>query len=63
MSSINQINDKKLEKVMNKLEKEGMENVKTLQEKESVSFNLDRGPKGLKAQDVMRLEAEAEVEA
>ena len=30
---------------------------KTLLEKESVSFRLDKGPKGLKAQDVMRLEA------
>lgn len=28
--------DKKLEKVMNKLEKEGMENVKTLQKKEGM---------------------------
>ena len=28
--------DKKLEKVMNKLEKEGMENVKTLQKKEGL---------------------------
>ena len=36
---------------------------KTLQEKEEVSFSLDRGPKGLKAQEVMRLEANAEVEA
>ena len=35
---------------------------KTLQEKEQVSFKLDKGPKGLKAQDVMRLEA-AESEA
>jgi cold shock protein len=35
---------------------------KTLQEKEQVSFKLDQGPKGLKAQDVMRLEA-AEAEA
>lgn len=33
---------------------------KTLQEKETVSFRLDRGPKGLKAQDVIRLEAEVE---
>ena len=36
---------------------------KTLQEKEAVSFQLEQGPKGLKAQDVMRLEAEAEAEA
>jgi CspA family cold shock protein len=35
---------------------------KTLEEKEQVSFKLDKGPKGLKAQDVMRLEA-AEAEA
>ncbi len=35
---------------------------KTLQEKEPVSFRLDKSPKGLKAQDVMRLEA-AEAEA
>jgi cold shock protein len=35
---------------------------KTLEEKESVSFLLEKGPKGLKAQEVMRLEA-AEVEA
>jgi cold shock protein len=35
---------------------------KTLQEKEEVSFLLDRGPKGLKAQEVMRLEASVEVE-
>jgi len=35
---------------------------KTLQEKDEVSFALDRGPKGLKAQDVMRLEANVEVE-
>ena len=28
--------DKKLEKVMNKLEKEGMENIKTLQKKEGL---------------------------
>ena len=34
---------------------------KTLQEKEPVSFLADKGPKGLKAQEVMRLEA-AEVE-
>ena len=33
MSSTNQ---QKLEKVMNKLEKEGMENVKTLQKKEGI---------------------------
>ncbi len=36
MSSTNQTKDKKLEKVMNKLEKEGMENVKTLQKKEGL---------------------------
>ena len=35
---------------------------KTLQEKEEVSFLLERGPKGLKAQEVMRLEACVEVE-
>lgn len=31
---------------------------KTLQEKEQVSYCLNRGPKGLKAQEVIRLEAE-----
>jgi CspA family cold shock protein len=35
---------------------------KTLQEKEEVSYVLDRGPKGLKAHEVMHLEANAEVE-
>jgi hypothetical protein len=36
MSDTTTTRDKKLEKVMNKLEKEGMENVKTLQEKEGM---------------------------
>ena len=36
MSDTTTTTDKKLEKVMNKLEKEGMENVKTLQEKEGM---------------------------
>ena len=36
MLSINQTKDKKLEKVMNKLEKEGMENVKELKKKEGL---------------------------
>lgn len=36
---------------------------KTLQEKESVSFLLEKGPKGLKAQEVMRLEAAETEEA
>ncbi len=35
---------------------------KTLQEKESVSFRLDKGPRGLKAQEVIRLESEVEAE-
>lgn len=34
MSSTNQSEEQKLEKVMNKLEKEGMKNVKELQKKE-----------------------------
>ena len=34
MSSTRETEDKKLEKVMNKLEKEGMKNVKELQKKE-----------------------------
>ena len=36
MSDTTTTRDKKLEKVMNKLEKEGMENVKTLQKKEGL---------------------------
>jgi hypothetical protein len=36
MSDTTTTRDKKLEKVMNKLEKEGMENVKTLQKKEGM---------------------------
>jgi len=36
MSDTTTTTDKKLEKVMNKLEKEGMENVKTLQKKEGM---------------------------
>jgi hypothetical protein len=36
MSDTTTTRDKKLEKVMNKLEKEGMENIKTLQKKEGM---------------------------
>jgi len=36
MSTTKQSEDKKLEKVMNKLEKEGMENVKELKKKEEL---------------------------
>ena len=36
MSDTTTTTDKKIEKVMNKLEKEGMENVKTLQKKEGM---------------------------
>ena len=36
MSDTTTTRDKKLEKVMNKLEKEGMENLKTLQKKEGI---------------------------
>lgn len=32
---------------------------KTLNEKDSVSFTLEQGPKGLKAQDVVRVTEEA----
>jgi CspA family cold shock protein len=36
---------------------------KTLHENDSVSYIIDSGPKGLKAQDVMRMSESADMEA